>query len=196
VKTGDLRQELERTLAHAELRRERAGEILSQRRLTPVHWANLIPLSGRTTPRTLELMALATSFASFVVQQAKVLVNRPRPHLLSEHVQPLIATPPYSASPSGHACESALVGRLLAALIDAAQPNKANAKRREALRAKFEQLAQRIAENRVVAGIHYPLDSKEGVDLAKVLEEHMLAASDDPTQVFGWLWAQALKEWQ
>ncbi len=59
----------------------------------------------------LELMSALVAFASFVVQQAKAILDVPRPSLLTERIQPMLPVPPYSAFPSGHATEAVLVAR-------------------------------------------------------------------------------------
>jgi hypothetical protein len=53
-------------------------------------------------------------------------------------------------------------------------------------------LADRIAENRVVAGLHYPADSGAGKTLAATLAGHIaVRRSQGP---LAWLWNRALLE--
>jgi hypothetical protein len=89
--------------AWAELREERASEILSQ--LTPqfAYWNAVASLSLERRPKTLELMWLALAFASFVEMRFKHALACPRPAQYSPHLQPIIATPLHGSLPSGHA---------------------------------------------------------------------------------------------
>jgi hypothetical protein len=66
---------------------------------------------------------------------------------------------------------------------------------------QLEKLAQRISDNRVVAGVHFPEDMAKGADLGKQLALYFtymatkpVAAGTDPTAV-QWLWSKAKAEW-
>ncbi len=63
-------------------------------------------------------------------------------------------------------------------------------------------LAQRIAHNRVVAGIHFPSDSAAGKKLGDFLQANLTALGESlrtgakTDSPFGWLWKQAWEEWR
>ena len=143
-------------------RPDRAAEILTQMAYSPSFWAGILPLSPRRTPRTLELMAASVMFAAFVVQQAKVRFNLPRPVALSPRIQPIIETPGFSTYPSGHATQAALVSGLLWQL---AGPSLAS-DWRASVKGMLDDLAARIGQNREVAGVHFPADTEAGRKLA------------------------------
>ena len=197
---------LEVVEALAEMRGERAGEIMAQLRYHPAFWANILPLNPRTTPRTLELMAVAVAFTSHVVQRAKLLFNLPRPAELSPRIQPLIPTPPYSTFPSGHAAESRVLACLLHELVVGAMskpdPNADEWEKR--LANLLPKLADRIAKNREIAGIHFSADSESGKALGTFLAKQLCNAAhkDSPEDApaapghpFACLWQQAHAEW-
>jgi hypothetical protein len=110
-------------------------------------------------------------------QRIKHFCSVPRPIDLSPQIQPVIATPGHSAYPSGHATEAFALATTLAALRLSAG-GTADAGLVDALLNRLTpaaeaapamdptvllfRLAQRIADNRTVAGVHYPVDSAHG----------------------------------
>jgi hypothetical protein len=68
--------------------------------------------------------------------------------------RPVIATPPFPAYPSGHACASGAAARVLAIFFPA-----------EAYRLNAQ--ASEAAHSRVLAGLHWPIDSQAGLALGR-----------------------------
>jgi hypothetical protein len=93
----------------------------------------------------------------------------PRPEALSPQIQPMLATPGHASWPSGHATESYMVAALLQALLE--QANQTGPKYDEQL----QRFAARVAVNRTVAGLHYPVDSAAGRLLGTALAEFFVA---------------------
>jgi membrane-associated phospholipid phosphatase len=195
-----LQQQLSAVEAHYVNRAERAAEIAAQLQMNPTFWANIVPLSRRATPYTLELMSVAGKFASAVVQQVKVWCNVPRPSEFSPRIQPMIAVPSYSAFPSGHATQAHLISDLLLSLLrpsiqNSNPPLNPETQWRDELTLMLPALATRISENRVIAGIHFPVDSEAG----KALATNLLGLLTQQTSVnysfFKWLWESAQREW-
>lgn len=107
----------------------------------------------------------------------KHLCTVPRPVDLSPQIQPMILTPGHSAYPSGHATEAFAFATIFAALRLAGE-GTANSALIETLLGKLTpvvetasdtdpvillyRLAARIADNRTIAGVHYPVDSAHG----------------------------------
>ncbi|UUZ77638.1 hypothetical protein LP414_11350 [Polaromonas sp. P1(28)-13] len=77
----------------------------------------------------------------------------------------MIPTPGHASWPSGHATEAYLACALMQALL----PHGAE------YREQLERLAARIAVNRTVAGLHYPVDSAVGRLLGTSLAEFLVA---------------------
>ncbi|WP_418320819.1 phosphatase PAP2 family protein [Piscinibacter sakaiensis] len=110
-------------------------------------------------PKTLELMQLALDLAFTVVQRFKHALAVPRPHEIDPGVSPALLTPGHGSLPSGHATEAFTVATLMTAFLGNDQ----------ATGKLLRRLAQRIADNREVAGLHYAIDSLAGQVLGQVL---------------------------
>ena len=149
-------------------------------------------------------MAAAVMFASLLVQRVKLIFNLARPCELSPRIQPMIATPGFSTFPSGHATESRLVSDLLSTLLARAQAPAGWAGPVDRM---LVALADRIAENREVAGVHFSVDSTAGAALGSQLARLLAARADAAARSagtaavdgraapFAALWQMALQEW-
>lgn len=93
------------------------------------------------------------------VQETKKLNGRLRPYLANKRVQPAVFREWTRAYPSGHAA----ISRMFAALLSKLDPSR---------EAAFKERAERIAEDRVLAGLHHPTDIAAG----KVLADRVLNA--------------------
>jgi hypothetical protein len=149
---------------------KRMSEILTQ--ITPpiAYWSSVIALHPDRTPKTLELVHLALMLATNVALRFKHALACPRPFEVNARCMPHILTPAHSALPSGHATESSSASMLLAHLLssDSSVESPVYGK---ALRL----LAQRVAANRVDAGVHYPIDSIAGQALGETLGRLLVA---------------------
>jgi hypothetical protein len=150
---------------YAELRDERSPEILSQLAWPYAYWWSLVDLRPDRTRYTLELLDVGLRFAASVHMRIKHALHLPRPIVYSPQVQPLILTPGHGSLPSGHATEGFLVAAMLRRLLSAPKE----------LRTQLRRQAARIAANRVVAGVHFPVDSMAGRMLGETLAEYVLA---------------------
>jgi len=112
--------------------------------------------------------------ATFVMKQK---FNRVRPSILSEELDHVIEIPAHPAYPSGHATGAFTLAYLLQEL----DPNSGKI---------YLSAAQRIAENREIAGVHYPGDSEAGRLLARQLADQLLSHPS-----FKRLMKEARKEW-
>jgi hypothetical protein len=86
----------------------------------------------------------------------------------------MILTPSHGTLPSGHSTEAHIVALLLAKLLAGAPtppPDLA------LLREQLMRQAARIAINRTVAGVHFPVDSAAGQMLGLTLAEYFAARS-------------------
>jgi membrane-associated phospholipid phosphatase len=159
-----------------DLRADRLPEILSQSEGFSSFFAAQMPYGPGRRPYTVHLIGALYDTVIGVEQRIKHLCSVPRPVDLSPQIQPIIQTPGHSAYPSGHATEAFAHATLLAALrLSSSTPDDGLI---EALLARLSpaaetapvtdpvillfRLAARIADNRTVAGVHYPVDSAHG----------------------------------
>ena len=85
----------------------------------------------------------------------------------------MIQTPIHGSFPSGHCTECFAVARVLYELVSETSAAGAAAKRQ--LREQLLRQAARIAINRTVAGVHYPVDSLAGQLLGLGVADYILA---------------------
>ena len=160
--------QLAKVESHASSRDTRGPEILTQIDPPMAYFASIANLHSERTPKTLALLALAQHFAYIVEMRFKHALACPRAVEYSAAIQPVIQTPAHGSLPSGHATESFMAAGVLGALIPGFG---GNGKPQKALR----RLAHRIAENRVVAGLHFPIDSIAGRLLGDTLARYFVA---------------------
>ncbi|MBL8328995.1 MAG: phosphatase PAP2 family protein [Rubrivivax sp.] len=174
-------RQIDKVLRAAIEREERLPEILCQAEDFRLFFYSLTGLDRVPCVRVNELISLAWSWATHVVMMLKNNLAVARPVQRSQLVMPIIATPAHGSLPSGHATIAALSAHLLAALL---YEGAAASARRDSERvadqaarraARLHTLASRIAFNRVVAGVHFPMDSHIGRHLGAHLAAAFLA---------------------
>jgi len=114
---------------------------------------------------TFGLAAIAVYVGQFQVLHYKAKYNIPRPSRLSPRLMPLIEVPGHASWPSGHATQAHLVARFLEDVMPRELTPPSAASYENASR-PLQSLADRIARNREVMGLHYPSDSSAGKKLA------------------------------
>lgn len=154
---------------YAELRADRQVEILTQMPNQVAYWGSVIQLQAYRYKWTLELVSLALLMASDIEMRFKHAFACPRPAELSPQIQSMIPSPGHGSWPSGHATEAYTVVTVLLGLLQAANGDAAK------YAEQLERQAARIAVNRTVAGVHYPVDSAVGRLLGTSLGEFLIA---------------------
>jgi membrane-associated phospholipid phosphatase len=171
---------LQLVLQWAELRDERLAEILTQIDNQTPFWGSLLPIQASRLQRTCELLDIVNEFAVFVEMRFKHELACWRPTDLSWMVQPMITTPGHGATPSGHATQSYAVLQVLKALLNTMRVDEDGAgqpktgKPFASVNQQMGRVAARIATNRVVAGLHFPVDNIAGRLLGTVLGEYFV----------------------
>lgn len=127
-----------------------------------------------------ELILVAWAWATHVLMMLKNNIAEYRPVQRSALVMPIIATPGHGSLPSGHATIAAMTAHLLAALLNDPAAAAAAAATRENL---LHRLASRIAFNRVVAGVHFPMDSYVGERLGGCLAQAFVAMAKSRSEM-------------
>jgi membrane-associated phospholipid phosphatase len=158
---------------YADLRGDRAAEILSQIGGAVAFLASIPFFHPSRTPWTLELLAAALRMANFVEMRFKQALSCRRPNEYSPQVQPMILTPSHGTLPMGHATEAFMSAYVLwSVLRDAGtQPYKADI---QEWGTQLMRLAARVAVNRIVAGVHFPVDAAAGMVLGLTLGQYFV----------------------
>lgn len=165
---------------YADQRVERAPEVLEQLTDLITPFGAVLPLHPGRHRWTYELIAVALSAVSLVEMQCKHLLACRRPNEFSAQVHPMIQTPCHGSLPSGHATEAFLVATILRNLARSAQHQPYLADQ------QLLRQAARIAQNRTVAGVHFPVDSAAGATLGVSLGGYILEMAGSADQANGW----------
>jgi len=173
-----LKNEIPDVIADADLRDDRASEILAQVGDIGSFFWSVLPQSPDQAPYTHLVMKIAHEVSMAVYMRLKHEFGCVRPVELSPQVQPMVRTPTHKSFPMGHSCESFLAALLFLRLTD---PISTKGKRPawDALGKQLRALAWRVGENRIVAGVHFPIDLYAGIALAEWLDEYLAACGSN-----------------
>jgi PAP2 superfamily len=173
--------ELKELVELAEYRSGVMSEAMAQRANLDAYWRGIFMFNRASHPWTCQLLDIALCVGQFQAMQYKREFNRPRPSQLSPALLPPIDPPGHASFPSGHATEAYLMALCLeAAMLPATAPGYYAAAATPAtippappqhvharVRSPLLRMAERIARNREVLGLHYPSDSEAGRVLAQ-----------------------------
>jgi membrane-associated phospholipid phosphatase len=168
---GYFGRQLDHVMTAARHRDSREAEIVSQLLPQTPYWAAVANLQPNRHRATFELLELALAFASSIAMRFKHALALPRPAQFSPKVQAMVPTPEHSTLPSGHATEAYMAAHVLRALMTSARKSSIEV---AAVFGQLEALAARIANNRMVAGVHFPADSMAGRLLGATIAEFCL----------------------
>lgn len=162
--------ELDQLQLLAEYRAEVMSEALAQMTDMVGYWAGLLMFSPYSHPWTFRLARTAIVVGEFLAMHYKRQKQRARPSQLSPALMPPIAVPGHASYPSGHATQAYLVSQLLGQVMPGVVTTSLT-KTNTALpltppSTLLNRLAERVARNREVLGLHYPSDSDAGMKLA------------------------------
>jgi len=168
------------------------GEALAQRNNIPGYFRELLSFSPGSHPKTSRIVTIAMQIAQFQALWHKAYWNRPRPSQLYPVLLPPIDVPPHAAYPSGHATEAHLLALVLEEILpdEVKTLTAAGTARPNPALPPTQAMAQRIARNREVLGLHYPSDSQAGKALAEFTFP-LLMACDQVSDIL----AAARAEW-
>ena len=131
-------------------------EALAQRDGIIHYFQGLCGFTSASHRKTTELCVIAMTIGEFLVMHFKRRYDRPRPSQLLPELLPPFPVPGHAAFPSGHAIESHLVALVLESVLPGRHPAQP----------LLRPMAERIAINREVMGLHYRTDSVAGKLLA------------------------------
>jgi acid phosphatase (class A) len=157
-----MNDQLVEILDHVPERESRFAEILQQHNAEGCisYWLGML-LIDFSTPATYLLVRVARRIGEHVGMCLKQEFRFPRPSQLCPAIVPMVDPPLHPSFPSGHALQSHLISRCMKDVRGALpQANRL-----------LDGLAERVAVNRVIAGLHYPKDNKAGVEAAELCYE-------------------------
>ena len=164
--------QLQHVYDHADLRRERSPEILTQIKGIEIFLGRGSPVHPERHRRTLELLDAFFRAIVSVEMRIKHGLAVPRPMEFSPQIMPMIQTPGHGSFPAGHAAESFMLATVLSAVMQ-----KGN-QRYSDWSEWLARLAARISVNRVIAGVHFPVDLAAGLTLGLTMGRYFIALAN------------------
>jgi hypothetical protein len=155
-------------IAARDERADALAEIVAQHDSFADYFFALLTIEPGMYPATSLLINISSIVAAVTVLYYKYGVPhiydpRPRPSQVCPALLPPVPVPGHPSYPSGHATEAHLIELVLNDVFSAA----GNSNRADAMQYDLSALADRIARNREIAGLHYPSDSAAGKKLAQ-----------------------------
>jgi hypothetical protein len=144
---------------------------------TPYYQRVLTPTPSGSFGATGVLIDAMSQLGTVVGCYYKKKFMRPRPSQLEPRLRPPIDVPAWAAFPSGHALQNFLIAKALATVVHS-----------DELTVQLFAIAQRVAENREYAGLHYESDTTAGKQLATAMFPIVLNAYRETFQ-------SAAREW-
>ena len=149
-------------------REERFAEIIDQHEGEGAidYWLAMLRVDPRQHPWTHLMIRIAQRVGESVVMCLKNEFLAPRPSQLCPVLVPMIDPPLTPAFPAGHALQSFLISYCLQAALPKIPQSDPPANLTDPHLGLFA-LAERVAENRVIAGLHFRVDNAAGEAVAK-----------------------------
>lgn len=158
-------------------RADRAFEICDQATAPGAlnYWTGLIRIDPSQERNAWLLMLVARKIGEYVAMGLKGYYRMRRPSQVYPYILPIVDPPDTPSFPSSHSLQSHLISNALkAALTPRLDPNSGLAVPSQTALA-LDHLAQRVARNREIAGVHYPMDSACGAFVAQGCIDLMLS---------------------
>jgi hypothetical protein len=165
---------------YADLRVDRIPEITVQTGDILSFFGSVSLLNTSRRKKTIELLSLVQALAIHLEMQVKHYSWSPRPIDFAHQVQPIIQTPDHSTFPSGHATEAHAIATVLHRLETGQSAADGIGGRTTAMPFRT---AHRIAVNRTIAGVHFPVDSAAGAILGCMIGEAVHSAATTGPQL-------------
>lgn len=136
--------------AASDERADALAEILSQSDEFISYFLNMMTASPSAYPATMKVLSIASLVGTFVAMYFKNLYRRPRPSQLCPALLPPIEVPGHASFPSGHSTQAHLMALCMADVLAGTMFDD------------LWTLADCIARNREIAGLHYASDTAAG----------------------------------
>jgi hypothetical protein len=153
-------------LAARDERPDAMGAILSQDVEFFTDFLSVLTIRPGSHPQTWRVLHIASLIGSFAALYLKDKHDLPRPSQLCPALLPPIPVPGHSSWPSGHSTQAHLMKNCMVRVFAASTMPAAD---QTVLSSDLTSLADSIARNREIAGLHYAKDSEAGARLAYLL---------------------------
>lgn len=173
--------------AAAEERADALADILSQSDEFISYFLNMMTARPGAYPYTTKVLSVASLIGTFVAMYFKNLYNRPRPSQLCPALLPPIEIPGHASFPSGHSTQAHLMALCMNDVFNGL-PQQTR------MIDDLWTLADCIARNREIAGLHYPSNSAAGIAIAYWI--HYLLATSGGQAHYLQAVTSAAGEWQ
>jgi membrane-associated phospholipid phosphatase len=173
-------------IAASNERADALAEILSQANEFISYFLNMMTARPGSYPATTKVLSIASLVGTFVVMYFKNLYSRPRPSQLCPALLPPIEIPGHASFPSGHSTQAHLMALCMNDVFNGLP-------QQNTMVDDLWTLADCIARNREIAGLHYPSDTAAGVAFAYWI--HYLLSGAGQTH-YEQTVAAAAGEWQ
>jgi membrane-associated phospholipid phosphatase len=141
--------------AAADERADALADILSQSDEFISYFLNMMTARPGAYPYTTKVLGIASLVGTFVAMYFKNFYSRPRPSQLCPALLPPIEIPGHASFPSGHSTQAHLMALCMNDVLNGL-PQQAT------MIDDLWTLADCIARNREIAGLHYPSDTAAG----------------------------------
>lgn len=165
----ELKEQIDLVLGYSDLRLDRSAEIYAQKDDLLSFFGSAVRMNFRDREDLVEMLAITQGVCSDIEMQVKHQCWTPRPIDVDSRVLPIIQTPDHSSFPSGHAVEAFAMATVLHRYVTGETPEQGL----ESFALPFR-IAQRIAVNRIVAGVHFATDTVAGAVLGIAIGEAMI----------------------
>jgi acid phosphatase (class A) len=157
--------EVTQILDRAPDRPDRFNEIISQHNGEGAisYFLGMLMIDPNRMPAVNLLIRVARRIGEHISMCLKAEFRCPRPSQLCSAIVPMIDPPATPSFPSGHSLQAQLIAQCLLAAAPPMRPLHL-----------VTDLAARIGENRIIAGIHYPQDHLVGQQVANWCSNQML----------------------
>jgi hypothetical protein len=159
---ADLENQVLTILDKAADRDDRFMEIIDQHDAEGAinYWLGMLMIDPARHPATYLLVRIAARIGEAAVMCLKQAYLCPRPSQICPAIVPMLDPPCTPSFPAGHALQARLISKVLDAV------DQGHAKPHVPQRALLLNLSDRIADNRVIAGLHFPVDNEAGIAAA------------------------------
>ncbi len=145
--------------AASDERADALADILSQSDEFISYFLNMMTARPGAYPYTTKVLGIASLVGTFVAMYFKNLYSRPRPSQLSPALLPPIEIPGHASFPSGHSTQAHLMALCMNDVFNGLP-------QQNTMIDDLWTLADCIARNREIAGLHYPSDTAAGIAFA------------------------------